>query len=211
MTQTLVLFFRIGILLLMGYTLFAYIRASLKRKHWIPAGGSEWKDFLSDATTLGGGVFVLFLLQKNYQEPMNLVLQNKGKNMPALDFRESLTGRPLSLASYRGKVVILNIWATWCGPCRREMPDLDKLQRDYREKGLEIIALSDEDEETVNRFVENNPYSFTTGTILSGHPVISRVNTRPVSILIDRQGNIRNMVAGSRGYGFFESWVKNEL
>src|SRR5438477_12334193 len=65
-----------------------------------------------------------------------------------------LDGKPLSLAEAKGKIVLLNFWATWCGPCRAEIPDLVDLQKRYADK-LEIIALAtdEEDADQVRRFV----------------------------------------------------------
>lgn len=68
----------------------------------------------------------------------------------------TLDGKPLTLSDYEGKVVILNMWATWCGPCRREIPDFIKLQEDYKGRGVEILGVTSEDErntaESVKQF-----------------------------------------------------------
>ena len=63
------------------------------------------------------------------------------KPVPALTFFDG-DGNEVSLADFRGKVVVLNLWATWCAPCRREMPSLDRLQAALGDQGLEVIALS---------------------------------------------------------------------
>jgi thiol-disulfide isomerase/thioredoxin len=63
------------------------------------------------------------------------------KPAPALAF-EDAAGNPLTLEDFRGKVVVLNLWATWCGPCRKEMPSLDRLQAEYGRDGLSVIPLS---------------------------------------------------------------------
>lgn len=67
-------------------------------------------------------------------------------------------GKSLKLADYKGKILILNLWATWCGPCRMEMPELVKISREYKDKGVEVVGLSvEEQEETdlaVKRFGE---------------------------------------------------------
>jgi thiol-disulfide isomerase/thioredoxin len=60
---------------------------------------------------------------------------------PALAF-EDAAGDPLTLEDFRGKVVVLNLWATWCGPCRKEMPSLDRLQAQYGPEGLDVLPLS---------------------------------------------------------------------
>lgn len=63
------------------------------------------------------------------------------KPAPDLAF-EDAAGNPLTLEDFRGKVVVLNLWATWCGPCRREMPSLDRLQAEYGPQGLYVLPLS---------------------------------------------------------------------
>jgi thiol-disulfide isomerase/thioredoxin len=63
------------------------------------------------------------------------------KAVPALAF-EDAAGNPLSLEAFRGQVVVLNLWATWCGPCREEMPSLDHLQAEHGPDGLHVLALS---------------------------------------------------------------------
>ena len=66
---------------------------------------------------------------------------------------EDLAGRAHSLADYRGKVVLVNFWATWCPPCRKEMPDLESLYQRFAPHGLLILAISDEEAGKVQRFI----------------------------------------------------------
>src|SRR5262245_34565661 len=75
---------------------------------------------------------------------------------PAFELND-LEGRPVSLAEAKGKIVLLNFWATWCGPCRAEIPDLVDLQKRYADK-LEIIALATEedDPDQVRHFVQGS-------------------------------------------------------
>src|SRR5215208_7052401 len=73
---------------------------------------------------------------------------------PALTLKD-LRGRNLRLSDYKGKVVLLNFWATWCPPCRAEMPDLIKMQREYRSRGLQVIGITYPPEQLseVRRFI----------------------------------------------------------
>ncbi|MCA1556695.1 MAG: TlpA family protein disulfide reductase [Acidobacteria bacterium] len=70
----------------------------------------------------------------------------------------TLDGKQLKLSDYEGKVVILNVWATWCGPCRKEIPDFIKIQEDYKGRGVEVLGVTSEDErntaEAVREFVK---------------------------------------------------------
>lgn len=73
--------------------------------------------------------------------PRNFILHEAPKSIASIAFEDG-QGRPRTLAEFQGKVVLLNIWATWCGPCRREMPSLDRLQGLLGGSGFEVVALS---------------------------------------------------------------------
>jgi thiol-disulfide isomerase/thioredoxin len=73
--------------------------------------------------------------------PKNFILHEAPKPIASIAFEDN-QGRPRSLAEFRGKIVLLNIWATWCGPCRREMPSLDRLQGLLGGADFEVVALS---------------------------------------------------------------------
>jgi thiol-disulfide isomerase/thioredoxin len=211
MTSNIIFWFRLVVILLIAYTVFTYARAALKRKYWIPRNRKDYKDLFGDIFTLAAGAFVLFTLQKNYQEPMDKVMANQQKPFPDLQFTDAKSGTVKKLSDFKGRVVVLNIWATWCPPCRREMPDLDKLEQTYASSGLTVIALSDEDMPTVKQYVTDHPFQFSVGTFDTMPDVITGIGTRPVSILIDKKGQVVDMVVGARGYNFFQSWVKNQL
>jgi thiol-disulfide isomerase/thioredoxin len=121
------------------------------------------------------------------------------------------SGQTTDLAAYRGKPIILNLWATWCGPCRMEMPELDDVQKEFGPQGLEVIAVSDEDAGTVRNYLKDHPYSIHTAVITRSNAMINGLDTRPVSILIDRNGSIVDMVAGARGHSFFSGWAREAL
>jgi peroxiredoxin len=103
----------------------------------------------------------------------------------------ALDGKQYTLASLKGRVVMLNFWATWCPPCRREMPDMEKLHRVFESKGLTILAVSDEKRDTVEGFLAKNPYTFpilldpggATGKAFS-------VDGIPKTFLFDREGRL---------------------
>jgi thiol-disulfide isomerase/thioredoxin len=117
---------------------------------------------------------------------------------PALTLKD-LRGRTLRLSDYRGKVVLLNFWATWCPPCRAEMPDLIKMQREYRGKGLRVIGVTYPPEEIseVRQFVKRLKvnYPIALGT-KETRTLFDRTETLPLTVVIDRQGNIRERIEG---------------
>jgi peroxiredoxin len=127
----------------------------------------------------------------------------------APDFQaRNLQGNWDGLAGYRGQVVILNLWATWCGPCREEMPMFEELYRRYRSEGLTILAVSlDKNaDHRVKRFVEQYHLSFpvlldTDGTVERLYPTFSI----PTTFVIDRAGLIVARVDGSKNWSSDET------
>ena len=130
-----------------------------------------------------------------------------GREAPNLAFHQVSDGAPLDLHQYRGKVVLVNLWATWCPPCRKEMPELNRLQAAYADRGLVVLNLSDEKPETLRKYFAENPmktvagYASTFGDYEVG-------GARPVSVVIDRDGVIREFFAGGQEYGYFEGKVR---
>jgi peroxiredoxin len=123
---------------------------------------------------------------------------------PAPDFRlMDLHGKAVSLSDYQGKVVLLNFWATWCGPCRTEMPAMEDLYRSMQPKGLEILAVSvDQQGTAVTRpFQEAMGLSF---PILHDQDyqvgLTYGARTLPMTFAIDRRGVIRQLIFGARDW-----------
>jgi peroxiredoxin len=103
----------------------------------------------------------------------------------------SMDGKTYSLDALRGKIVLLNFWATWCPPCRKEMPDMEALYRRFRQKGLVVLAVSDEDRETVAGFLAKQNYTFPVlldpGRKTAGAFSVEGI---PKSFIFDAQGQL---------------------
>lgn len=114
-----------------------------------------------------------------------------------------LDGNWASLSDYQGRVVLLNFWATWCGPCRVEMPGMEVVYQELKSKGFEVLAISSDPQGMVvtRPFIETNGLTF---PILhdSDYRVMATygVRTLPMSFLVDRQGTIRHRVFGARDW-----------
>ena len=112
-------------------------------------------------------------------------------------------GKPISLSQFRGKVVFLNIWATWCGPCRIEMPAMEKLYQKFKSESFVILAVSidSQGESVVMPFLKKHGITF---PILfypdSSIMDIYMVNALPTSYIIDKKGNIVTQVLGGRNW-----------
>jgi thiol-disulfide isomerase/thioredoxin len=111
----------------------------------------------------------------------------------------SADGKPVDLAGLRGKVVLINFWASWCGPCRKEMPILEQLNRQYRAKGLALIGINVEpDSRAALQWLKATPVSFpilfdTDSRVSKLYQVAGMPNT----VIIDRKGTVRYV---HRGY-----------
>jgi len=131
----------------------------------------------------------------------------KGREEPkwigqaAPDFRlKTLDGRTVTLASLRGKVVLLNFWATWCGPCREEMPLLEKLRDELKPQGVEIWGVTDEPPGLARRWLAERKR--TLPALIDANRTLFRyyaIESIPVLIVIRGDGRISRYVAGLRG------------
>jgi thiol-disulfide isomerase/thioredoxin len=122
----------------------------------------------------------------------------------------ALDGQPLSLATARGKVVLLNFWATWCGPCRAEIPDLIALQEKYKDD-LQIIGLTvdDDDESTIKRVVAethiNYPVAMASPELRIQYGGIAAL---PTSFVLDAQGRVVQKHEGLRDPALYETEIR---
>ncbi|MDR2431842.1 MAG: TlpA family protein disulfide reductase [Candidatus Margulisbacteria bacterium] len=122
------------------------------------------------------------------------------RTRPAGDFTVPLAaGGARSIQELAGKAVFLNFWAGWCGPCRNEMPSMEKLYQKFEPRGLEILAVNyAEKPETVRAFMAENRLSFPVGLDVSGRiTALYGVTAFPTTYIIDREGQVIARVAGS--------------
>lgn len=113
-----------------------------------------------------------------------------------------LDGTTFKVQDKKGKVILLNLWATWCGPCRSEMPHLVEMQEKYRDKGLEIIGLNTDQESIgeINDFAAKMKLNYAQGysdsKLTNEFVNLSKMNGIPQSILIDRENRLTGVFAG---------------
>ncbi len=129
---------------------------------------------------------------------------------PAPDFTvKDLKGREISLSDYSGKVVFLNFWATWCGPCKAEIPDFIEAYKQYKDKGMEIIGISVDtiSQKSVLKFVEKYKINY---PVIMGTDKIQRDYEPgpyvPTTIIVDREGKIRHRHIGYMGKETLKSY-----
>ena len=111
---------------------------------------------------------------------------------------QTLDGRTVKLSDYQGQVVLLNTWATWCPPCRAEMPDLEAYYREHQADGFVVLAVnSQESADTVSAFLEDHDFTYPV-LLDSDGVVMERYGIRglPTSFFIDRDGNVHGVWNG---------------
>jgi peroxiredoxin len=138
------------------------------------------------------------------------IAMGQDNKAPALALKD-VQGRRLRLSDYKGKVVLLNFWATWCPPCRAEMPGLIKMQRQFQSRGLQVIGITYPPEKVgeVRRFIRklgvNYPVALGTKETKA---LFDESETLPVTIIIDRRGKILEHIEGILLPEEFEQKIK---
>jgi thiol-disulfide isomerase/thioredoxin len=135
-----------------------------------------------------------------------------GKQLPELEFRRVDDDESLELADFRGQVVLLNLWATWCPPCIHEMPALEELQRTHRNRGLLVVTLSNESRQQIVSFFKEHPVD-TLNVYNESLAWIYNVEARPMSFIVGRDGVLLDWseYPGDGDYASFANWVDPHL
>jgi cytochrome c biogenesis protein CcmG/thiol:disulfide interchange protein DsbE len=133
-----------------------------------------------------------------------------GKPAPAFTLQD-LNGNSVSLADFRGKVVILDFWATWCPPCIKEIPDFIELYKKYEDKGFAMVGISLDQagisvvKSFAQKFQINYPILMADGKVDKAYGGITSI---PTTFVIDSAGNIRQKYIGYRDKDVFENDIK---
>lgn len=156
---------------------------------------------VSIAAMLGG----FYLSARYFAEPVPNPQRSPNSDVvgsPRPDFHLANTnGEFVSAADYSGKAVLLNFWATWCAPCRHEMPMLMDLQRNYASAGLQVVGIALDDVQSVRNFIQEYGITY---PILVGDADVFETSAAygnvegvlPYSVLVDREGIVRWQYAG---------------
>lgn len=141
---------------------------------------------------------------------------------PAIDFElKDQYGNTHRLSDYKGKTVFLNFWATWCPPCKAEMPDIQKLYETYDQEGEEALIVlgvaapgqwQEQDEEGVKAFLEDKGYTYPVLMDSSGNTFLQYgISSYPTTFMIDRDGNVFGYVPGMLSFDMMESIVQQTM
>jgi thiol-disulfide isomerase/thioredoxin len=136
------------------------------------------------------------------REARKLGLSIPRENVETFNIRfETLDGETVRLYDYKGKVILLNLWATWCVPCRIEMPSMEKLHQKYKDKDFKLIAVNMEENisiQKINKFINDNELTFEIGLdTYSEAEDKFFTGSIPISYLIDKDFNIAGRVIGT--------------
>ncbi|HET6930829.1 MAG TPA: TlpA disulfide reductase family protein [Candidatus Acidoferrum sp.] len=181
----------------------------------ILASKDRRRGLLSLSAKIGLGIAALSLLLiakplmdgiARSKQSRNMAMQNAAA--PLFDTTD-IQGRPQRLAAYRGQVVLINVWATWCEPCRNEMPRLDKLYQSLKASGFVVLGISDEPTEKQQAFLTQVPVSYPLLTTTPGVPAFYKdIGQYPAIFLVDREGRLQPAPNRSLGFEKLEESVK---
>lgn len=185
-----------GILILLGFALVASIGKPRRWFHWVG-------DALAGAlVAVSTGALFFFCSVYGALE----------RRVATLSFVGQPDGAVHRISDYRGKVVVLNFWATWCPPCRKEMPDLNRLAAAHPAGDVVVLTISDETWEAIGQYTARSPMSTVVGRFTSDVPegaiAAMAYRGRPTTLVIDREGHVRKQLVGARDFAFFEETVR---
>ena len=127
-------------------------------------------------------------------------LKSEGQRKPAPNFSlKDADGNAVNLAEYRGKVVLVNFWATWCGPCEAEIPWFIEFEKKYKDRGFAVLGVSMDDDgwKSVRPYVASHKINY---RVVIGSEVVSQqfgeIDSLPTSFMLDRQGRIASNHVG---------------
>lgn len=212
----------IGILLIAGAVGLAYyvLRGNAAFR---PANAFQWVTVTLASLVVGFAALLITMAlvvgeaDNNGGIPLELAEVRPNELNRAIEdfsFRLVTTDAESDFSDLRGKVVLVNIWATWCAPCRFELPELNRLQADYRDAGLVVLNLSDETRENLLTYQNELPLETMSAYVdVPDVPEPFRRNfqVRPTSFVVDRSGLLRESALGMRSYEQFLTMVEPYL
>lgn len=156
--------------------------------------------------------------QSSYNTVYNMKTVTKGAEGTAVNFTYDVNGTMKTFAeATKGKVVFLNFWGTWCPPCRKEIPDIIKLQKNYESKGLMVIGIALErsaDKAIANVSSFGSKQGMNYMNVIGNESIgeaYGGISAVPTTFIIDRKGIVVEKVVGSMGYEDFEKIVQKYI
>ena len=156
------------------------------------------------------GLVVILQRTDGRSTPISAFLPTLRSAAPELSFQEA-GGRASSLADFRGKVVLVNFWATWCVPCRKEMPMLSAAQSEFKDDGLVVVYLSLEEPGVLEAFLRTNHFNGVQGRLTQAADYYRAGQIYPLSYLISRDGRVAKRWSGRPAEDWLRESIREEL
>jgi thiol-disulfide isomerase/thioredoxin len=164
---------------------------------------------LAACLALVGAALALILLDGRGAPP-SMLLPTGNRAAPDFAF-EDASGRTRRLSDLKGDVVLINFWATWCVPCRREMPMLAKMQREYEPKRFRVLFISLEDADVLSAFRTKHRFDGIQGRLDAAPPFYDAGKYYPLSYLVNREGRVVARWSGRPGEGWLSETIERQL
>lgn len=174
-------------------------------------GFSIYTIYNSDSSNSKSDSSISLVSDKNNNSDEPIEVTTNSIKTKAIDFKlKDLNGNELSLSDLKGKKVFLNFWATWCPPCKAEMPEIEKLYQETKDSDLVIVAVEiGEPLDTVKSFIDSNKYNFK--VLLDPDQTVAtkyNITSIPTSYFIDTDGNIASKHVGGMNIDQMKAYIK---
>lgn len=162
------------------------------------------------ALTFAVILFAAYMIMRQNDEGERSALSSEQAENPAPSFElADIDGELVSIDDFKGRVILLNFWATWCGPCKREIPDFIDLQNEYGDDGLTIVGIALDEHSLVTAFVKEWEINY---PVLIGTEEVSmrygNIRSIPTTFIIDRSGAVVKSYVGLQPRSVIEADVK---
>jgi thiol-disulfide isomerase/thioredoxin len=164
---------------------------------------------LSSVLVLAAGLLAIIVFTGRGTPP-SMLMPTLRATAPDLAFVD-VAGRSRRLSEFKGDVVLINFWATWCAPCRKEMPMLAKMQREYEPRRFSVLYLSLEEQPVLDAFLQKNHFEGTHGRLDSAPPFYDAGRFYPLSYLISRDGRVIARWSGRPSEDWLDRAIRKEL
>jgi len=183
------------------------------RRRGKPAGVLDWIARLAMAgVSLVGFAALAFLVLVAHRAFWPGIAQT-GRSVAGFRFQSVKDDSWHSLSEYRGKIVVLNLWATWCGPCRGEVPELVRVQQELGPKGVVVLMVSSQEPKLIREYLDKHPVRTEQGYVSEDSESLhlTGIGSRPLTFVVDRQGVAREFLVGMGNSQRFSDLIRKYL